>query len=209
MLSRHDIKTLVHQSLPPDLMKALMSAVFVGYRVALVEVRKNLDKEERKTMLGHYRRAKINSGLRALDFRDGVTTQTRDIEPFWNYVEVSVGNVVVTAATVYRDRKLPAPARYRQNLAFQLNLFDSPKDSDEPIWVLLSHQPGLEMRDMSLDHQYPQAIYLTVLDATCTEKLYQLDLMEEFPEVVYKMIPDTVLHLTTLANKKRFRYAEK
>lgn len=199
-----EIKAVVDDALNDDRLRKIIRAIFIGYDAAEIEALQNHDKEDRKTILGFLRRAKIHSAFRALGQQEDFEAETLDINSMWNYVTLKCDNVVVTVASVYQNEKIPRPAKYRENLAQQLNLFEQPKLSDDPIWVLITHKPGLEMKGMYKNNKYPQEIRLTVLDALCKDALYERCLMSDFPDVIRKIIPDDILRLSSVANQRRF-----
>lgn len=178
------------RSVPDNIQRALLTAVYTAYKAASDDVLSQFEPPERPAMLGYVRRSKLEMNLRGLADRfPGVSAEVGRAEgTSWRHTAISVGGVRITASTVSGPDQLPKPADFRIGYAMQTELFaDNAPTEETTIYALLAHGPSSD------DRSLPGFARLAVPSMDCGNYVMSIDLMRRFPDVVARFVGEPVI----------------
>lgn len=191
-----DLERLTLENFPDPFLKALLESAFVARRAALEMCRQNFADPETENVLGLNVRGKLEQLLRATAERHGLeATVLKEPGQPWYHTEVRGGPLVLTAATVRSPGGMVDPSDYRRGLAESNQLrFDlgeaADPPGDSPLYVLFTHSRSHWLPDAALKYAHlPGSAYLAYPTADLQSYVHVINLMDRYPDVVRKHVP--------------------
>lgn len=203
-MTTSDLERLIVRHLPDDFLRRILHSVYAAHRVAWERCLAEHAEAEAVNLLPYEKRAKLEGYLRdiATLFPQMTARVVRADGSNWNHTEIASGPVVLTENAVQSPCALVEKAEFRARLALsnQGVLFDHPADtgeaalsSDPPLYVLLLHSRS--RWDDPTEHKnfrhLPESVYLACPADDLESYLHAIDLIERFPDVVEKNVPQS------------------
>jgi hypothetical protein len=188
-----DYSALFWQSCPVPVLRAALLGIIDGYKSAVPATKRVLDEPERHDGLGMIRRGKINSSLRGVAERFGLSYENEPNENRSHYfLSLFIGRFRIVAYLAGAGRRTIKPARLRELwAAFNRdgrhgNLF--PQEDQQPVpddaiyLAFLVHWPRQGRRDQ------PASVKVVVPDLTLRRRICEFDLFAMFPQIANDLV---------------------
>ena len=182
--------TLLRDAFSEDFSKALLQGVVTAHRAARDHLKRTFDREERHNLLGHIRRAKLNEEVVAIGERFKVKV---DWKPYGRgsgyYLLVSSKRIFLIICVVHSRKTMVRDAEYRRMLA-RYNETSQQKFSFMPKRAEAhdSQHLCILIHGRRRGKDYPAFADIAFPDKTFRNWICRLNLFQEFPALVEKLI---------------------
>lgn len=188
-MDRAEIESIFFQHVTDDFCRSLLKSLFTARQLAYEACRNEFPPPEAENIRSSYARAKLEVLIRdAAEIVDGAKAEVRRApKSRWNYTELRVGAVLLTASSVDTPCAPVHKAEFRKGLAegSQQSLLGD-DDPGEYLYSLLLHTPyHFTTRDEGRQFGYlPGSAYFAFPAADLTGYVHEVDLFERYPDIV-------------------------
>lgn len=194
-----NLERLTTKDFPDAFLKDVTQAVFVAHKAGHELCHKEFDDPEAANVRGVIVRAELERLLRTTAERYGIDAEVmRQPGQPWYHTEVSSGLMVLTAATVSAPGAMVESSDYRRGLAeanpdqLQFETLGSGDMRDgKPLYVILTHSKSVWLLadDKTKYGHLPGSVSLVYPAADLTEYVHTINLMDRYPDIVKKYVP--------------------